>query len=126
MDGKPLLALEDRIRHELPELADEQLGELTRIVGCLVDAFRPDRVYVFGSHARGEAAPESDIDLLIVIPSANQPAHRLAQAANHALPAHSLAIDILVMPADEFERRSRAVASLPATVLREGRMLYAA
>lgn len=126
MDGEPLLALEDRIRRDIAELADEQVDELARIVARLVAVFQPDRIYVFGSYARAEATPESDVDLLIVIPSATQPAHRLAQVAHHALPSHSLAVDIVVMPRDEFERRSRARASLPATVLREGRMVYAA
>jgi hypothetical protein len=62
----------------------------------------------------------------MVVPHASEPAHRLAQAAHHALPVHSLPIDILVMSRDEFERRSRAASSLPATILREGRTLYAA
>ncbi len=126
MPDGPLRALEDRIRREFSVLGDEQIGELTRVVQCLVDFFHPERVYVFGSHARGEATPESDIDLLIVIPNTNQPAHRLAQAAYHALPSHSLAVDILVIARHEFDRRSPAMASLPATVLREGRTLYAA
>jgi uncharacterized protein len=123
---EPPLAVEDRIRRALPALADESAGELAQIVERLVAAFHPDRIYAFGSQVRGEAAPESDLDLLIVVPSAREPAHRLAQAAYHALPAHALAIDILVMAKDEFERRSRATSSLPATVLREGRTLYAA
>jgi predicted nucleotidyltransferase len=100
--------------------------ELARVVERLVSAFHPDRIYAFGSQVRGEAEPESDIDLLIVVPHASEPAHRLAQAAYHALPAHSLPIDILVMSRDEFEQRSRAASSLPATILREGRTLYAA
>jgi len=96
------------------------------MVECLVLAFRPDRIYAFGSQVRGEAGRESDIDLLIVVPHASEPAHRLAQAAYHALPVHSLPLDILVMSSDEFEQRSRATSSLPATILREGRPLHAA
>jgi predicted nucleotidyltransferase len=107
-------------------LAEERAAELARIVERLISVFRPDRIYAFGSQVRGEAGPESDIDLLIVVPHATEPAHRLAQAAYHALPIHSLPIEILVMPTDEFERRSRAASSLPATILREGRTLYAA
>lgn len=126
MDGEPFFTSEDRIRHDLPDLTKEQIGDLARIVDCLVAAFHPDSVYVFGSHARGEAGPESDVDLLIVIPSAKQPAYRLAQAAYRALPSHSISVDMVVMPRDEFERRRRALASLPATVLREGRIVYAA
>ena len=100
--------------------------KLAQIVERLVAAFHPDHIYAFGSQVRGEAVPQDDVDLLIVVPSTREPAHRLAQAASHALPVHALAIDILVMARDEFERRSHATSSLPATVLREGRTLYAA
>jgi uncharacterized protein len=118
--------LEEHIRRELPRLAEHEVCELARVVERLTEAFQPERIYVFGSQARGEATPDSDIDLLIVVAQADEPAHRLAQAAYRMATPHSLALDLLVMPLDEFERRSRALASLPATVLREGRVLYAA
>src|SRR5512145_90672 len=107
------------IRRELPHLAAHEVCELAGVVERLAEAFHPERIYVFGSQARGEATPDSDIDLLIVIAPTNEPAHRLAQAAYRIATPHSLALDLLVMPRDEFERRSRALASLPATVLRE-------
>jgi predicted nucleotidyltransferase len=118
--------LAERIHRELPRLAEYEVCELARVIERLAKAFQPERIYVFGSQARGEATPDSDIDLLIVVAQANEPAHRLAQAAYRIATPHSLALDLLVMPLDEFERRSRALASLPATVLQEGRVLYAA
>jgi predicted nucleotidyltransferase len=118
--------LAERIRCELPHLAEHEVCELAGVVERLAEAFQPKRIYVFGSQARGEATPDSDIDLLIVVAQADEPTHRLAQAAYRIATPHSLALDLLVMPLDEFERRSRALASLPATVLREGRVLYAA
>ena len=118
--------LEERIRHGLLYLAEHEVCELARVVERLAEAFQPERIYVFGSQTRGEAMSDSDIDLLIVVAQADEPAHRLAQAAYRIAAPHSLALDLLVMPLDEFERRSRALASLPATVLREGQVLYAA
>jgi predicted nucleotidyltransferase len=118
--------LEERIRRELPCLAEHEVCELARVLERLAEAFQPERIYVFGSQARGEATPNSDIDLLMVVAQADEPAHRLAQAAYRIVAPHSLALDLLVMPLDEFERRSRALASLPAMVLREGRVLYTA
>jgi predicted nucleotidyltransferase len=41
---------------------------LIDIVHRLVDAYRPERIYLFGSRARGEAGPDSDYDILVVIP----------------------------------------------------------
>ncbi|MAE69956.1 MAG: hypothetical protein CME06_05755 [Gemmatimonadetes bacterium] len=34
----------------------------------IVEQFDPDRIIIFGSHARGTAGPESDVDLLVVLP----------------------------------------------------------
>jgi predicted nucleotidyltransferase len=120
------IAVKDQIRHALPSLAQDRASELARMIERLIAVLNPDYIYAFGSQVRGDAGPESDLDLLIVVPHASEPAHRLAQAAYHALPVHSLPIEILVMSRDEFERRSRAASSLPATILREGRTLYAA
>ena len=82
-----------------------------------VEHFHPERIYLFGSQARGEATTESDIDLLIVVPWANEPAYRLEQEAYRLIGAHAVPIDILVMLHCEFEWRNRTVTSLPATIL---------
>jgi uncharacterized protein len=119
-------SLETQVRRGMPQFSEDRGSELIDITERLVSALRPDCIYVFGSQARGDARPDSDIDLLLVVPSTEQPTHRLAQLAYHAAGPHSLDLDILVMSRDEFEWRSRALASLPATVLREGRILYAA
>lgn len=128
MESSSLMAsdLEGRVLAALPALAWDSVAQLAIVIARLVATLHPERVYVFGSQARGDARLDSDIDLLVVVPVADQPAHRLAQLAYHSAAPHSLDLDILVMPHEEFEWRSRALASLPATVLREGRLLYAA
>jgi uncharacterized protein len=118
--------LRDRVGRELSHLSREEADELAMVMRRLIDALRPERIYLFGSQARGDLHQDSDIDLLLVVPHPDQPSYRLAQAAYRAAAPHSLDLEILVMPTEEFTRRSRAVASLPATVLREGRLLYAA
>ena len=118
--------LKKNIRRELPHINEEDAGELARVLQRLVAAPEPERIHIFGSQARGDATPESDVDLLVVVPSSDQPPYRRAQAAYHAMGRRNLSIDVLVMTRDEFDQRAPAVASLPATVLREGKMLYAA
>jgi hypothetical protein len=49
---------------------------LAEIVRRLVDAYRPHRIYLFGSIARGERGPDSDYDLMVVVPDDAEP-HRL-------------------------------------------------
>ena len=113
------------MRHEMPNLPAPQAHELAAVIDRLVAALQPHRMYVFGSQARGDAGLESDVDMLVVVQKAEQPSHRLAQTAYHAAAPHSLALDIVVISREEFEWRSRALASLPAIVLREGRLVYA-
>src|SRR5947209_4800950 len=116
MDDAQLM-LRDRVRETLPRLAEAQVDDLARIVARIVETLNPERVFVFGSQARGEATADSDIDLLVVVPPTEEPSYRLAQRAYHSLHHYLTPLDIVVIPKDEFERRSNARASLPATVL---------
>ena len=99
---------------------------LVEAVRRLVEALRPERIYLFGSQARGEATGGSDFDLLVVVPSSDEPPHRRAQRAYHVLWGVGVPLDVLVLTRGEFARQAPVVASLPATVVREGRLLYAA
>jgi predicted nucleotidyltransferase len=99
---------------------------LSAIVERLRQAFHPDRIYLFGSAARGEAGPDSDYDLMVIVPTAEQPAYRLAQQAHRLLWGLGKATDVLVWTREQFDSRLHLRASLPATIVREGRLLYAA
>ena len=114
------------VRRQLPHLSPTELDELTRSVSRLVAAFGPEAIYVFGSHARHAPHANSDIDLLVLVGSSDEPPYRRAQRAYAAVGAHSVALDIQVMTRAEFEGRLPAVSSLPATIVQEGRVLYAA
>jgi len=114
------------VRRQLPHLAPTELDELTRSISRLVEAFGPEAIYVFGSHARHAPHDNSDIDLLVLVRASDEPPYRRAQRAYAAVGAHSVALDIQVMTRGEFDGRLPAVSSLPATVVREGRVLYAA
>jgi predicted nucleotidyltransferase len=99
---------------------------LHEIVRRLIDAYQPERIYLFGSKARGDARPDSDYDLLLVVPDDAPAERRDSKLAYEALWGVQGAADVIVWEKSRFERRSRVVCSLPATVLREGRVLYAA
>lgn len=110
-------------RAEVPQQTDDQV--LNEILRRLVEAYRPERVYLFGSHARGETGPDSDYDIMVVIPHSDQPAYRRAQHAHGLLWDLGRAVDVLVWTHDAFVSREHIKASLPATILREGKLLYA-
>ncbi len=104
----------------------ERYPDLAEIVRRLVAAYDPERIYLFGSVARGEAGPDSDYDLLVVVPDEAPPERRDSSLAYRALRGTGIAADVLVCTHSYFEARRHLKASLPGTVLREGRLLHAA
>ena len=104
----------------------ERDPRLAEVVRKLVEAYRPERVYLFGSVARGEVGPDSDYDLLVVVPDDAPSDRKDSKLAYQVLWGTGAAADIIVWESSRFERRARVVSSLPGTVLREGKLLYAA
>ena len=98
------------------------LGEIVR---RLVDAYSPLRIYLFGSKARGEDGPDSDYDLMVVVPDDAPVELQQSRRAYEALWGFGTATDVLVCTDSFFRNRSRVPASMPATVLREGKLIYA-
>jgi len=96
------------------------------IVHRLVAALSPERIYLFGSQARGDTGIDSDYDVLVVVPHSTLPRYRRDQVAFDALTGIGVPKDVLVLTHDEFERQRTIVCSLPATVEREGVLLYSA
>ncbi len=54
--------LAERIHRELPHLPEEEAYALIRIPECLIEAYQPERIYLFGSKARGDYGEDSDFD----------------------------------------------------------------
>jgi excisionase family DNA binding protein len=99
---------------------------LAEIVRRLVEAYEPERIYLFGSRARGESGPHSDYDLLVVVPDAAPPERRRSRLAYERLWGTGAAADVLVCTKADFHARLHVPSSLPATVVREGKVLHAA
>ena len=101
--------------------SDHAIAEITR---RMVDYYRPQRIYLFGSVARGEGGPDSDLDFCVVLPD-DAPASLYRPGVQHALWGVGTAADVVSLPAKDFDLRAAHVkASLPATIVREGRLLY--
>jgi uncharacterized protein len=106
-----------------PILSDQRLAEAVR---RLRDAYAPERIYLFGSKARGDDGPDSDYDLLVVVPDSVAPEARASKIGYRALRGTGIAADVVVCTHGYFEARIHLQASLPGIVLREGRVLHAA
>jgi hypothetical protein len=99
----------------------EAIEEITR---RLVDYFHPERIYLFGSVARGDDGPDSDLDFGVVLPD-DAPESLYRPGVHRALWGVGTAADVVRWPASDFDARATHVAaSLPATIVREGRLLY--
>jgi len=99
---------------------------LSEIVRRLVEVYRPERIYLFGSAARGDAGPDSDYDFMVVVPDGQAAICQDFGLARRVLRDLRVAKDILVWTKNDFDRRLHLMASLPATIAREGKLLYAA
>lgn len=102
---------------------DPQLREVVRRI---VAAYQPQRIYLFGSIARGDANPDSDYDLLVVVPDDAAPERRRSRLAYEVLRGTGVAADVLVCTQSYFEARRHLRASLVGTVLKEGIAVHAA
>lgn len=117
----------DRQVHAAPTTTPEgEQAVLAEMFRRLVAELQPERIYLFGSRARGKAHPESDYDLLVVVRERVGPGREMEQRANGALWGLNVPIDVVILTTEYFTWMLGAAASLPATVEREGRLLYAA
>ena len=98
---------------------------LDDIVRRIVEVAHPDRIILFGSAARGEMGPDSDVDLLVI--KAGVPhRRRLAQQIDGALVGVPIATDIIVATTDDIDYFRDRIGSIIGPALREGREVYAA
>ncbi len=107
-----------------PPAADHPV--LAEVVRRLIEVYHPLRIYLFGSAARGDAGPDSDHDLMVVVADDTPRPLRDSGRAYKAIWRLGVASDVLVWTLRDSEDRLHLKASLPATVLREGKLLYAA
>jgi len=97
---------------------------LAGMVDRLVAAFRPERIYLFGSKARRDDGADSDYDLMMLLREADEPGYRLSQRAHRALREFATAVDVLVWTSEALDSRLDMNASLPSTIVAKGRLLY--
>lgn len=111
------MSIEDQIK------LDVQLAEIVR---RLVVDFMPEKVYLFGSRARGSQNTASDYDLLVVMPSLNGPAYRYSQRACETLSGIAAPTDVLFISKEKFDYWRDTLGTLAELVSRQGKELYVA
>lgn len=100
-------------------------AEIERLVSLIVAEAHPVRVILFGSAARGDMTPDSDADLLVVMPDGTHRLHTMPRLYAHVRGV-SVPFDPLVATTTDREAHGDALGLIYRDALREGRELYAA
>jgi predicted nucleotidyltransferase len=96
---------------------------LPTILERIVPRFHPVRIILFGSHARGTPRPDSDLDLLVVLPQAPNK-RRAAVEIMRALRDLPVSKDILVSTPAHLAERAQINGLVYKTALAEGKVVY--
>lgn len=92
----------------------------------LVDAYRPEAIYLFGSQATGGARSDSDYDLLVVVPD-DTPLERLSLVtAYDTVRPSRVPADVFPCRHSVFEARKNEIGTLPYTAWTQGVRVYGA
>lgn len=97
---------------------------LQEIVWRVVETVKPERIILFGSAARGEMGPDSDLDLLVI--KACRHRRNTARKIRRQLFGIGVPIDIIVAKPEDIERYRDSIGLIYRPALREGKVLYAA
>jgi predicted nucleotidyltransferase len=111
-------------RHNLKERTSSPAASIREMVKRIVSRFDPDKVILFGSHARGDAGPDSDVDLLIVMAVSGS---KREKAIEIGVALHDIRLpkDLIVTTPEEFERRKDTIGTIEWPAWREGKVVYA-
>jgi predicted nucleotidyltransferase len=95
-----------------------------KLVRCIVDIIHPLRIILFGSAVRGEMGPDSDLDVLVVMPEGTH-RRRTAQLLYRQIGGLGVPFDIVVATPSDLEHHKDNIGLIYRTVLQEGREVYA-
>ena len=99
---------------------EEKIPEITRRI---VEASRPEKIILFGSHALGEAGPDSDLDFLVVM---RKVAHLRAESTRlrGILRGLLVPIDIIVATSEQMERLGGIRGMVYHEAITKGKVIY--
>lgn len=99
------------------------IDSLPAVVDRIVRGFHPLRIILFGSHARGDAASDSDLDLLVVLPEVGDK-RAMMIALLKSLRGVGVPVDVIPTDPEEIARRGDTIGTVLRPALREGKVVY--
>jgi uncharacterized protein len=100
------------------------LSEIQRFATQIAREFAPEQVILFGSHARGTAGPDSDVDLLVIMPGDVSGARMAAEIITRLKP--TLPLELIVRSSRQMRERLALNDYFLREVVSTGKELYAA
>jgi len=97
---------------------------LDKIVRRVVKIAKPEKIIMFGSAARDEMGPNSDVDLLVIKSGVHR--RKLAMKIYGSLGDVGCPVDVVVVTPEDIKRYGNCPALIIEPALREGKLLYAA
>jgi predicted nucleotidyltransferase len=101
----------------------EAQATIQEMVRRIVEQFHPDQVILFGSYARGTAGPDSDVDLMVVMPVEDSIQEKRIQI-RVALRGMGIAKDVAVVTPEQVKKYRDMVGTIIYPAFREGKVLY--
>jgi predicted nucleotidyltransferase len=101
-----------------------KLKDIRAVSSRIAQRFQPQKIVLFGSHARGLASEDSDVDLLVVMPYRGSGARMAAKILNQVRP--DIPVELLVRTPQQLRRRIAQNDFFLREILDEGKVLYAA
>jgi predicted nucleotidyltransferase len=98
------------------------MQEIEELARRIAEEFQPDRIILFGSHARGDAQIYSDVDLLVILPFEGKPFWKSLEILNRTNPAFPT--DLLARRPNDTERRYQQGDPLIRDAIDYGKVLY--
>jgi uncharacterized protein len=97
----------------------EEIEEFSR---SLVREFRPRKIILFGSYARGTATQDSDVDLFIILPFKGKPVFKSVEIRLKLRPPFPM--DLIVRTPEKVQERLAMGDTFVQEVLEQGKILY--
>jgi predicted nucleotidyltransferase len=96
---------------------------IEEMVRRIVERFDPEKIILFGSHARGTAGPDSDVDLLVIMPVAGSKRAKRVEI-RVALSGMGFPKDVVVVTPEEVKRLGGVPGTIVRPALLEGKVVY--
>lgn len=96
--------------------------EILDVRDQIVREFRPQSMILFGSHARGTAHAESDVDLLVIMPFPGSPLRKAIDILRKI--KHRFPLDLIVRTPDYIEQRKQMNDPFIIEILEQGKVLH--